>query len=113
MNTVKLSRGAGWIRVILAVACFAALAWAVYAFAITHDSVRWDPTGLGDIYFPSSLVLFGITFLGAVVGAISGVAAVRSPGDGRGWVLNTVLALLLVTTIWSGYYAHISAFHDI
>ena len=113
MNTVNVSRGSGWIRVILAVACFAALGWAVYAFAMTHESVRWNPAGLGNIYVPSSLVLFGITFLGAVVGAISGVAGVRSPGDAHGWVLNTVLVLLLVTTLWSGHYAQTSAFHDI
>ena len=98
MNTVNVSRGTGWIRVILAVACFAAVGMGVYLLWKYHDTAYKNLAATAMYLHPA---LYLVTFLAAVVGIISGVVAIRSPGHERGWVLNVVLLVLMVLTAWS------------
>jgi len=101
MNTVNVSRGTGWIRVILAVACFGAVGWGVYLLWKYHDTVYRNLGGLYHFGFYSILALYLVTFLAAVVGVISGASAVRSPGKAPGWILNLALVVLVALTFWA------------
>ena len=104
MNTVNVSRGTGWLRVLLSIACFASIGLAVYGFVGNHRSAFYNMRSMEPIHFYASGVGLLVTFLAAIVGLISGVSAVRAPGAARGWVLNTVLALLLALTLFVAQY---------
>ena len=57
--------------------------------------------GCTSFQFYAFIALYVVTFLAAVVGIISGVAAVRSPGKAPGWALNIALVVLLAFTLWT------------
>jgi len=101
MNTVNVSRGTGWIRVILAVAGFGAVALGAYLLVMLNGTLQWNLDGGNDVRFYLFIALYIVTFLAAVVGIISGVAAVRSPGRAQGWALNVGLVVLLALTLWT------------
>ena len=104
MNTVNVSRRAGWLRVLLSIACFCAIALTAYGFLGNHRSAFYNMRSMEPVYFYAIGVGLLVTFLAAIVGTISGVAAVRAPGNARGWVLNTVLAVLLALTLFVAQY---------
>ena len=98
MNTVNVSRGTGWIRVILAVACFGAVGWGVYLLWKYHDTAY---ANLSHVLVYVHPAVYLVTFLAAVVGIISGVVGIRSPGKAPGWILNVALVVLLALTLWA------------
>ena len=101
MNTVNVSRGAGWLRIVLSVACFAAVAMGVYLLVLNDGMLSWNLDGVRHLQFYAIIALYVVTFLAAVVGTISGVAAARSPGKAPGWALNIALVVLLALTLWT------------
>ncbi|MCR6712628.1 MAG: hypothetical protein NVV57_07975 [Demequina sp.] len=109
---VNVSKGTGWLRVLLSLASFGAVAWAVYALVGNHGSAYHNMSSQDPVYYYAILICLLVTFLAALIGMISGVAGVRSPGDAPGWVFNLVLVALLAATLWSavvafGYIAYL------
>jgi hypothetical protein len=97
---VNVSRRTGWVRVLLSVACLAALAWAVFRFATNHGSV-YNNLGDDHLYYYVFLGLYLMTFLTVLIGFISGIAGVRKPGDAAGWVFNLALVVFAALNLWS------------
>ena len=109
---VNVSRRTGWVRLFLAIACLAALAWALSGLLSHQRSAYHNLSYQEPAIYYAILACLLVTFLAALVGLISGVAGVRHPGDAPGWLFNLVLGLLLAGTLYSavvaqGYIAYL------
>ena len=77
------------------------MGWGAYLLVVNHGTDYWNFGGGSQIRLYAFIALYFVTFLAAVVGLISGVAAVRSPGHAPGWILNVALVALLALTLWT------------
>ena len=101
VKTTPLSLAGARIRLVLAVASLGAASWGAYLFTRFHDAVYWNLGSGSHVYAYVHPAIYGLTVVTALAGGTAAVLSLRSPGTATGWVVSTLLAVLLSLALWA------------